>query len=453
MVVKKLFLPSFTRNLFLFSVCLFLGFAQGVFAHLPRIIYNQSGDIQVKEPETSQVFYDELGGNPRNYLVRSDVDFNLYINLLVPVYSNSTGKYSAKIFLIKKPSAGSEGVEDEEVTFIDGQTNFLWKEFYEPFSRDYYFKGPEFEKTLAAGNYKITIFSYENKGKYVLAVGKDEKFPLMEILNIYWVMPLLKMEFFKTSVLEFFLTPFGLVIVGLVSFLLLIIACGVFIGFINEMIKGTKPKMLLLTSSGMAGTKEEILSVLSKPPDKVRVAHIITASKVEKDTSFVDKDRELMKEAGFNVEDIDIEGKNKKQLMKILEAVDIIYVQGGNTFYLLLQMRKSGFNKIIKKLLKRGIVYVGVSAGSVVAGKTIETASWGSNPDEKVVKLMSLKGLKLIKSNIFARYKPEDEEMIKQKSKRIKKELRVLTDEQALFVFGKKIILVGEGKAIDPLTL
>ena len=270
----------------------------------------------------------------------------------------------------------------------------------------------------------------------------------MEILNIYWVWPLLKVEFFKTSILEFFLTPFGLVIVGLVAFLLFIIACGVFIGFINEMIKGRKPKILLLTSSGMAGTKEEILSVLSKPPDKVRVAHIITASKAEKDTAYVDKDKELMQEAGFNVEDIDIEGKNKKQLMKILQVVDVIYVQGGNTFYLLLQMRKSGFNKIIKKLLKRGIIYIGVSAGSVVAGKTIETASWGSNPDEKVVKLMSLKGLKLIKSNIFVHYKLEDEEMIKQKPKRVKKKLRILTDEQALFVFDKKIILVGEGEAI-----
>ncbi|MEK7061740.1 MAG: Type 1 glutamine amidotransferase-like domain-containing protein [Patescibacteria group bacterium] len=425
-----------------------MGFTQEVSAYLPRIIYNQSNDIQVKEPETFQIFYDELGGSPRNYLIRSDANFNFYINLLVPVNSNSNGRYSAKVFLKKDSLANSGQAEDEEVAFIDGQTDFLWQEFYEPFSRDYYFKGPEFEKTLPAGDYKITVFSYENKGKYVLAIGREKRFSPMEILNIYWVWPLLKVEFFKTSILEFFLTPFGLVIVGLVAFLLFIIACGVFIGFINEMIKGRKPKILLLTSSGMAGTKEEILSVLSKPPDKVRVAHIITASKAEKDTAYVDKDKELMQEAGFNVEDIDIEGKNKKQLMKILQVVDVIYVQGGNTFYLLLQMRKSGFNKIIKKLLKRGIIYIGVSAGSVVAGKTIETASWGSNPDEKVVKLMSLKGLKLIKSNIFVHYKLEDEEMIKQKPKRVKKKLRILTDEQALFVFDKKIILVGEGEAI-----
>lgn len=439
MVIKKLFL--------IFLVCLFLGFTQFVSAYLPRIIYNQSNDIQVKNPETSQTFYDELGGNPRNYLISSDVDFNLYINFLVPASSNSNGRYSAKVFLIKDPLKSLEQSEEEEVAFIDGQTNFLWQEFYEPFSRDYYFKGPEFKKNMSAGDYKITVFSYENRGKYVLVVGSEEKFSLIEILNIYWTMPLLKMEFFKTSVLEFFLTPFGLVIVGLVVFLLFIMACGVFIGFINEVIEGRKPKMLLLTSSGMTGTKEEILSVLQKPPDKVRVAHIITASKVEEDTSFVDKDRKLMQEAGFNVEDIDIEGKNRNQLMKLLEVVDIIYVQGGNTFYLLLQMRKSGFNKIIRKLLRKGIIYIGVSAGSVVAGATIETASWKTDKDK--FGLINLKGLKLVKLNIFVHYKPEYEEMIKQKSKRVKNKLRILTDEQALFVFGKKNILIGKGKAID----
>lgn len=430
------------KKLFLFlTIFLFLGFAQIASAHLPRIIYNQSSDIQVKDPEVSQAFYDELGGNPRNYLINSDTDFNLYINLLAPAYSNPNGKYSAKVFLIKNQI-------EEEVVFIDGQTDFKWQEFYEPFGRDYYFKGPEFEKVLSAGDYKITIFSYENRGKYVLAVGKEEKFPLMEILNVYWILPLLKMEFFKTSVLEFFLTPFGLVIIGLVVFLLLIIACGVLVGFVKEVIKSRKPKMLLLTSSGMRGTKDEILAVLSKPPDKVRVAHIITASKVENDTSYVDQDRESMKESGFNVEDIDIEGKNNKQLMKILEAVDVIYVQEGNTFYLLKQMRKSGFDKIIKKLLKKGIVYIGVSAGSIVAGKTIQTAGWGNNSDENVVNLINLKGLKLVDSNIFAHYKPEDAEIIKQKPGKIKKKLRILTDEQALFVFGKKTMLVGKGEAV-----
>lgn len=431
MVIKKVFL--------IFSICLFLGLAQSVSAHLPRIIYNQSNDIQIKDPQVSQAFYDELGGNPRNYLINSNADFNLYINLLVPAYSNPNGKYSAKVFLIK------DG-KDEEVAFIDGQTDFLWQEFYEPFGRDYYYKGPEFEKSLSAGDYKITVFSYENRGKYVLAVGKEEKFPLMEILNVYWVLPMLKQEFFQTSILEFFLTPFGLVIVGLVAFLLLIIACAVFIGFVNEVIEGRKPKMLLLTSSGMSGTKEEILSVLPKPADKVRVAHIITASKVEQDTSYVDKDRELMKEAGFNVEDITLEGKNKKQLMKILGVMDIIYVQGGNTFYLLKQMRKSGFDKIIKKLLRKGIVYIGVSAGSIVAGKTIQTAGWKT--DKEKFGLLNLKGLKLVKSNIFVHYQPEHLEMLKQKPKRVKKKLRILTDEQALFVFGRKTTLVGEGEAI-----
>ena len=62
--------------------------------------------------------------------------------------------------------------------------------------------------------------------------------------------------------------------------------------------------------------------------------------------------------------------------MKLLELKDIIFVEGGNTFYLLKAMRACNFEKIIRKLLKEGKVYIGASAGSIVAGKTIKTAGW-----------------------------------------------------------------------------
>lgn len=428
------------KKILLFSfVVLFLGTAGTAKAHLPRIIYNNSGDVEVKDVETSQAFYDELGGNHRNYLISSNSDFNLYINLLVPQASNPNGRYSAKVFFV------NNGV-DEEIAFIDGQTDFKWVSFYEPFGRDYYLKGPEFEKKVSSGQYKIIVFSYENRGKYVLAIGKEEKFSIIETLNVYWQLPLLKLEFFKTSVFEFFLTPFGLVLLGILGFVLILFACGIFIAYINESIKQRRPQMLLLTSSGMRGTKEEILSIIPKPADKVRVANIITAGNLKEDKSYIEQETTLLKEVGFNVEDIDIVGKNEKELFELLSPFDIVYVQGGNTFYLLDQMRRTGFVKIIKKLLHKGIVYVGVSAGSIVAGKTIKTASWAG--DENVVNLKDLKGLGLVKFDLLVHYNSERAEVINQKSKREKKDIRIITDEQAIFVYGKKITLVGEGKAV-----
>ena len=155
-----------------------------------------------------------------------------------------------------------------------------------------------------------------------------------------------------------------------------------------------------------------------------------------------------MKEMGFNVEEIDIEGKNKNQLMKLFQNKDIIFVAGGNTFYLLKAIRKSGFEKAVKKLLKKGKVYIGASAGSIVAGKTIKTAEWYG--DKNFVKLHNLKGMNLVPFDIFAHYAPEHAEIIKKKLpfKWQRRKLKILTDEQAILVQGRQRILIGQGEAI-----
>ena len=156
-------------------------------------------------------------------------------------------------------------------------------------------------------------------------------------------------------------------------------------------------------------------------------------------------------ELGFNVEEVDIEGKKESELIKLLELKDIIFVEGGNTFYLLKAMRACNFEKVIRKLLKQGKVYIGVSAGSIVAGCTIKTAGWYG--DKNAVGLKNLKGLNLVPFDIFVHYdkKPDAAEVIKQKikspRKRLKK-LRILTDDQAILVQGKEIDLIGKGNAV-----
>ena len=207
-------------------------------------------------------------------------------------------------------------------------------------------------------------------------------------------------------------------------------------------------KTILLTSAGMQ-MKDEIIKLLQKPAYDVTVAFISTASKPEQNLSYVKKDWDAMKEMGFNLEEIDIEGKNENQLLKLLSPKDIIFVEGGNTFYLLKAMRESNFEKVIRKLLKQGKVYIGVSAGSIVAGKTIETAGW-KNADRNIVGLKNLKGLNLVPFNIFVHYQPEYAEIIKQeiKNPRKRRKLKILTDEQAILVQGKETMLIGKGEEV-----
>ena len=415
-------------------------------AHQPRIIFSQTGDIQINNPEISQAFYDELKGSPRDYYINSDKDFALYLNLLVPTPANSTGKYSADVFLQK------DGQADEKILTLDGST-FEWKDFYESFGRDYYLKGPEITQQVVAGRYKVEIYSADNLGKYVLAVGQKESFDVKSVLNIYWQLPLLKLAYFKTSVLEFIFTPFGIGAIAVVGALLILVALIYYIiGLIKASIKHNEAKTMLLTSGGMVPMKDEIIDLLQKPAYDVTVAFITTAykHKLDENPDYVNIDLQVMKDMGFNVEEIDIEGKKEQQLMHLFESKDIIFVEGGNTFYLLRAMRGCHFEDVIRKLLKQGKVYIGVSAGSIVVGKTIKTAGW-KDADKNAIGLRNLKGLGLVPFDIFVHYTPEWDETIRQEiPNQIKrsKDLRILTDGQALLVQGKEIDLIGEGEAI-----
>jgi peptidase E len=439
--MKKIFL--------LIAVFFLLGAANVVSAHQPRIIYYQQGDVQISSPEISQAFYDELKGSPRDYFISSDESFELYINLLVPMASNRDGRYSANVFLVENPSANS-GQAEEQITAIDG-TAFNWQEYYEEYGRDYYFKGPEFAQQVPAGKYKIEVFSADNQGKYVLAVGKEEAYDVKSLLNIYWQLPLLKIAFFKTDVLQFFLTPFGVAGVSVIGGLLIFFALVNYLaGVFKEIIRHNQAKTLLLTSNGMQ-MKSEIIKLLQKPAYDITVAFISTASKPEENLDYLKRDWNIMRdEMGFNLQEIDIEGKKEAEVMKLLELKDIIFVEGGNTFYLLNAMRKCNFERVIRKLLKHGKVYIGVSAGSIVAGRTIKTAGW-KNEDKNIIGLKNLRGLNLVPFDIFVHYKPEHAEIIKQQikiPKKRKKTLRILTDEQAILVQGKEIMLIGKGEQI-----
>jgi peptidase E len=64
-------------------------------------------------------------------------------------------------------------------------------------------------------------------------------------------------------------------------------------------------------------------------------------------------------------------------IQQCLSRADIVYVDGGNTFFLQYHILKSGFWDAVDPLLKSNkLLYMGASAGAIVAGQSIETAFW-----------------------------------------------------------------------------
>jgi dipeptidase E len=118
-------------------------------------------------------------------------------------------------------------------------------------------------------------------------------------------------------------------------------------------------------------------------------------------------------------------------------------------------MRACNFKKIMKKLFRKGIIYIGESAGSIVAGKNIEIAKWLG--DENIVHMSDLNfsGLNFVPFNIMVHFDLERGEIIKKKipNPKKRKNLKIITDQQAIFVLGKEITFVGSGEVVDPQSL
>jgi len=180
-------------------------------SHQPKAVGGKT-QIDVIDPEVSKAYYGELKGDAHYYTINSEVEFKIYVNVLIPG-KELTHTVSAE--LIK---------DNEVIQFLDG-TNFDWEVWYEEFAGDYYMKGPElgedFKSTskLSAGTYTVKVFNERNEGKYVLAIGDIESFPLGEILSATVTVPYLKVSFFG----KYYIILFAVILILAIIFLIKLI--------------------------------------------------------------------------------------------------------------------------------------------------------------------------------------------------------------------------------------
>lgn len=207
-------------------------------------------------------------------------------------------------------------------------------------------------------------------------------------------------------------------------------------------------KKLLLSSNGQF-VIEKGIRLFFDDVSKIKLAYITTAAKGSRDLAYLETDRRLLREGGYDFEELDIEGKDVAEIRKMLAGKDVVWVEGGNTFYLLKAIRESGFDTVIKELIEKGAVYVGSSAGSYVTCPTIEASTW-KKPGEGKERfgVTDLTGMSLVPFLLKAHYKPEQRELIKEKVSQAEYPTRILRDGQAILVEDEKYTLVGDGEEV-----
>lgn len=153
---------------------------------------------------------------------------------------------------------------------------------------------------------------------------------------------------------------------------------------------------IILTSCGIVNDefKNRFYNIVNK--DKLRdmkVLYITTASDGEPDD-----DKSWMDTEFNTILDLDILQDNiieyKIGMDNInLDNFDIIYMMGGNTFYLLDVIRKTNFDEKIRNFINSGKIYIGSSAGSEILGNSISVAL---GFDENNVNMIDFTGLKIV---------------------------------------------------------
>lgn len=130
-------------------------------------------------------------------------------------------------------------------------------------------------------------------------------------------------------------------------------------------------KKLFLTSV-FAKTAKEFKKFYGETNGKSAVL-IPTAAKAEGGSSiYIRKQHRVLERLGLNICVLDISVAESNEIMAKLLNSDIIYIGGGNTFYLLQELKRSGADKLIKEQVLLGKAYIGESAGAVVAAPCID---------------------------------------------------------------------------------
>ncbi len=211
---------------------------------------------------------------------------------------------------------------------------------------------------------------------------------------------------------------------------------------------------LLLTSEGLSNKTivKAFSNLVGLPNNKVHIAFIPTASNVEEEDKgwLIDDYHNLKKENYGCLDIVDISALPKDIWLPRIKQANVIFVGGGNTFYLMSWLKKSGLDKILPELLKTR-VYVGISAGSMVATVNLRMSTSQKSYSEKVYPLINDEGLGFVNFHIRPHLNSEffpkvTIEYLQEEAKKIPESIYAIDDDSAVLINDNKVEVISEGK-------
>lgn len=177
-----------------------------------------------------------------------------------------------------------------------------------------------------------------------------------------------------------------------------------------------------------------------------RVTFIPTASLVEKVVFYVKAGKKALESMGLVVDPLDVASASRSEIADKLANNDFIYITGGNTFYLLQELKKSGADKLIVQAVREGKLYIGESAGAMVTSPHIEYVATMDSvkkaPELKSFDAMALVDCYPVPHHTNAPFAKVVEKILAQYGSKL--DLRPMSNTQALLVEGATVRYAGQ---------
>jgi dipeptidase E len=147
----------------------------------------------------------------------------------------------------------------------------------------------------------------------------------------------------------------------------------------------------------------------------------------------------------LGIENIELWTEEDIRKKNDLQRFGSVYIGGGNTFYLLKELKDSGFLAKLVGLIKNNVAVYGGSAGAMMHSKSITTAL---SADPNDVKLKDFSAMNLVKDyDLWCHYEPNMDEEIKKYQEKYGMKIIALPEDCGLCVTDKNIEVVGSGSA------
>ena len=173
-----------------------------------------------------------------------------------------------------------------------------------------------------------------------------------------------------------------------------------------------RPKLYL--ASAAINVLDDLLPLLPEQENGATDCYIVTAGNRDDNPHWIADEIDAIRATARQVKQIDLARLRKDTLEAAFDRCAVIWVGGGNTFYLLQEVRRSGFDELVTRKIKAGTPYVGTSAGSIILSPNIEPVKFADDiaqaPD-----LDSFDGLGLFPLVPFAHFDNPDFKEVYQK--------------------------------------